>query len=189
MFAFFWGLSGSLALPGAWRVLALTLVSILTLALGAVCFGFFRRAKQFPKRSSTPDKHPVQTTAYRLSVAAMVVAIPVIARILASNGRADAVMPAVAIVVGLHFFGLVPAFRSNVFAAVAVCFCVLGVAALFLPVQLGGAFRVREAAVGLGCAATIWLFSALLVFRTLRSLRLERSRRRAGGSSRNDATS
>ncbi len=78
-------------------------------------------------------------------------------------------MPVVAIIVGLHFLGLVPAFRSGSFGWIAGAFCVIGGAALFLPAQLGEV-ALRQAVVGLGCAGVLWLAGLRFAATTLRQL-------------------
>lgn len=161
VFAVIWGLNGSLALPGGWRFVSLAVVVLVTAALAGLVLKFRRQAAPAPAGSGTPPPNPFLTTAYRVSLVAMLVAFPVAARILSANGLEDAIMPAVVIIVGLHFLGLVPAFRNGIFAVVAGAFCVLGVASLFLPVQ------VRTAVLGLGCALILWLGVTPLALRTL----------------------
>lgn len=158
VFALAWGVNGSLALPNPWRVIAAVVVVLTTLAMLATAVTFRRNAGRFPADSSTPPTDPFRTTAYRIAVVAMIIAIPVAGRLLTLSGHGDAVMPAVAIIVGLHFLGLVAAFQSKMFIWTAVGFCVLGLVALFLPVEVGGipTFKPRYAFVGLGCALILW---------------------------------
>lgn len=169
LFALVWGLNGSAALPGGWRTAAAAVVVLMTLVLVAVAAVFNRRAQRFPP-DPTATKNPFRTTAYRVAVAAMLVAIPVAGRVLALTEQGDAVMPVVAVIVGLHFFGLVHAFESRTFAWVAGGFCVLGMGALFLPVRAGEALALRHAVVGLGCALILWLGVVPLLAATARQL-------------------
>ncbi len=172
IFAFAWGVNGSLALSGSWRVVAAAVIVLVTLALAAVSVTFYRKAAQFPSSSGAPPKNPFRTTAYCVSVVAMLIAIPVASRVLTLSGHGDAIMPAVVMIVGLHFFGPVPAFRSGTFAWVAGAFCLLGLAALFVPVQVGeaGTPQLRYAALGLGCALTLWLGVTPIVSKTFGQL-------------------
>ncbi len=167
-----WGINGSLALPDSWELVTIVFTILVTVAMVAVAITFHRNAKQFPSDASGPPTSPFRTTAYRLAVAAMLVAIPVVARVLTLRGQGDAIMPAVAIIVGFHFLGLVSAFRSRIFAWIAVAFCALGVGALFLPVQVGqaGSFELRYAVIGLGCALILWLSAVPITSKMLRQL-------------------
>lgn len=172
VFALAWGVNGSLALPGSWRVVAATMVVLITLVMAAVSVSFYRKAARFPSGTGAPPVSPFRTTAYRVSVVAMLIAIPVAGRVLTLSGYGDAIMPAVAMIVGLHFLGLVPAFQNKVFALVAGAFCLLGLVALFLPVQVGeaGALELRYAVVGLGCALILWLGVVPIVSKTFGQL-------------------
>ncbi|MBB5361783.1 hypothetical protein [Deinococcus humi] len=165
VFAVIWGLNGSLALAGTWRLLALLLVAGITAALAGVALKLRCEAAHAPAPPGKGPPNPFLTTAYRVSVIAMVLAFPVAARLLTANGLEDAIMAAIAIIVGLHFFGLVPAFRNGAFAGVGGALCVLGVAALFLPVG------IRTAVLGLGCAAILWLGVTSPALRSLGQLR------------------
>lgn len=172
VFALMWGLNGSLALPDGWRVAAAVVTVLVTLVMVAVAVTFNRNAKRFPSNSSAPPISPFRTTAYRIAVAAMLLAIPIAGRVLTLSGHSDAIMPTVAIIVGLHFLGLVSAFRSRIFAWIAGAFCALGSGALFLPVQVGqtGALELRYAVVGLGCALILWLSAVPIMSKTFRQL-------------------
>lgn len=161
VFALIWGINGSLALPGGWSVLALGVVLLVTAALAWLVLTFGRRVRGAPVGSDSPMPNPFTTTAYRVSLIAMIVAFPITARFLTANGWDDAIMAAVVIIVGLHFIGLVSAFRNGIFAWVAGAFCLLGVASLFLPVA------VRTPVLGLGCALILWLGVMPLALRTL----------------------
>ena len=171
-FALGWGIGGSLALSGSWRVVILTLVIATSLGLATVGFRFYRQAGQMVA-SGRPLVNPFLTTAYRVSVVAMLIAFPIAGRLLTLSGHADAIMPVIAIIVGLHFLGLVPAFRSGTFVWVAVAFGLLGTVALFVPTQLAQFPRLelRAAVVGLGCALILWLSVTPLALTTFRQLR------------------
>lgn len=169
LFAFAWGFSGSAALPGSWATLARVLVILLTLALLAAAFTFGRNAPRFPSGAGAAPPNPFRTRTYRIAVLAMLIAFPIAGRVLTTSGHSDAIMPTIAIIVGLHFIGLVGAFRSGIFGWVAAAFCLIGAVALFLPVQVG-VVMLRQAVVGLGCALALWLSVSPLVLGTLREL-------------------
>ena len=170
IFALIWGINGSLALSDSWRVGSAAIVIVITLGLVAVSINFYRSAGRVPSGANAQTTNPFRTTAYRASVAAMLIALPVASRVLTLNGHEDIIMPAVAIIVGLHFFGLVPAFRNGVFAWIAGGFCLIGLFALFLPVQAGETLELRYAVVGLGCALVLWLGELPIIVKTFRQL-------------------
>lgn len=165
VFAVIWGINGSLALTGDWRFVAVAVLVVITAAMGWLIVTFRREAARAPASAGAPLPNPFVTTAYRVSLVAMLVAFPVTARILTADGLENAIMPAVVVIVGLHFLGLVSAFRNGIFAWVAGAFCVLGVASLFLPVEL------RTAVLGLGCAVVLWLGVTPLALRLLGQIR------------------
>lgn len=169
IFGAVWGGSGSAALTGVWRWLAAALVLAVTALLLRTAFAFRRSAKRASSAPTEPSVNPFRTPAYRIAVGAELVAIPVAGRVLTANGFPEAVMPAVAAIVGLHFFGLVPAFRSRYFAWVGAAFCAVALASFALPVQVasgGGEVGLRAAFVGLGCAFTLWLGVLPMIVRT-----------------------
>lgn len=165
VFALVWGLNGSLALPGGWRFLALAVVVLVSGVFAFLALKFSREAAHAPAPTGKVPPNPFTTPAYRISLIAMIVAFPVAARLLSAAGLEDAIMPAVVIIVGLHFIGLVSAFRNAAFAWVAGAFCVLGGASLLLPAEL------RTPVLGLGCAVILWLGVTPLARRFLAQLR------------------
>ena len=168
-FALIWGVNGSLALPSGWRVVAASIVILITLGMVTASVTFYQNAELFPAGADAQATNPFRTTAYRVAVAAMLIALPVAGRVLTLRGQADAIMPVVAIIVGLHFFGLVPAFRSGIFAWIAGGFCLIGVVALFLPVHIG-ALELRYTVVGLGCALVLWFGTVPIILKTFKQL-------------------
>lgn len=156
-----WGLSGSTALVGGWRWAGAAAAIAITLAYIIAAYRFHRSASQLPAGSGDPTPNPFGTWPYRLAVIGEIIAIPIAGRLLSASGHSDAIMPAVAIIVGLHFFGLIPAFRSWHFAWVGGAFCAIAIAALAMPthIPVGSSaepLALRSATVGLGCALVLW---------------------------------
>ena len=110
------------------------------------------------------EQHP------QLAVLAEIIAILLAGRLLTTAGRPDAIMPAVAAIVGLHFFGLIRAFHSWCFAVVGAAMVLLAVLSFALPPSVTVGPGVRAAFVGLGCALCLWSGIAPMVVGTWRRL-------------------
>ena len=67
-------------------------------------------------------------------------------------------VPTIAFIVGLHFFGMVPALQSNEFWWIGGTMCALSLLAVFILPQ-----SAWTPSVGIGCAVILWL-SALGAF-------------------------
>ena len=160
LFGLWWGLTGTAGLPPPFELLGRSVILIITLALFAVAFGVFRFARRLPSAGDENAVNPFRTRAYWISVLLMALAIPSASVALRNNGFADALIPVVAIIVGLHFFGLIRAFDSLSFALIGGAMCLVGVLALGLPVHVslntGASIALRETVVGVGCALILW---------------------------------
>ena len=149
--------------------LAVILVTAVTVALLVSAVHFFRVSRRLPQLSEGGGTNPFSTRAYRLAVLFEVVAIPVSAAVLNNTGHPGAVVSAVAAIVGLHFFGLIPAFRSWRFAALGGSMVLLALLSLLFPSGVdAGAANLRGAVVGLGCALLLWASILPLVVSTWR---------------------
>ncbi len=95
---------------------------------------------------------------YEMFVGLEVVAIICAVVLLKRAGRKQYVVPVIAVIVGLHFFGMVPALHSNLFWWVGGAMCVLSLATISIFSQ-----RFWAPVVGVGCALILWL-SALRAF-------------------------
>jgi hypothetical protein len=173
-FAAGWAISGSLALPGAARAVALALVLAITVALCGLAFAFLRAARGRPGASGQ-GSNPFRSRDYQLAVLAEIIAIPLAGRLLTAVGQPEAVMPAVAAIVGLHFFGLVRAFQSWRFAIVGTAMVLLAVLSLALPPSItvgpaGEPLGLRAVVIGFGCALALWGGIASLVVGAWRQL-------------------
>lgn len=157
-FGALWGLVGASALPDGPSLPATVLVVAVTVALLLAAARLFRLSRRSPGSPAGAGANPFGTRAYRLAVIFEVVAIPVAAVALNSAGHPDVVVSAVAAIVGLHFFALVPAFGSWRFAAVGGAIVLVGALSLLLPAGPEGSEpSPRAALVGLGCALVLWL--------------------------------
>lgn len=157
-FGAWWGLVGASALPDGPSLPATLVVVAVTAILLLAAARLFRLSRRSPNPPpGGAGSNPFKARTYRLAVLFEVVAIPLAALVLNRAGHPDAVVSVVAAIVGLHFFGLVPAFGSWGFAAVGGAMVVVGVLSLLLPAAAaGGGASPRSALVGTGCALALW---------------------------------
>ena len=159
IFGLFWGLAGTAGLPPSFGSIGLLVVLGITLALVVVAFGVRRLAGRFPL-GGEKGVNPFRTRSYKISVLLMVVAFPIASVVLRTTGFEDALMSVIAIIVGLHFFGLIRAFDSQRFAVIGGAMCLIGVLSLGIPVHMtlttGISLALRQTIVGIGCALVLW---------------------------------
>lgn len=167
-FALIWGISGGLALPTIFRVVVLVLVVGVTLALVGVALRFIRAARGLPA-GEAPVVSPFENRLYQIASGGQFVVIFLASRLLSAAGRSDAIIAAVVCIVGLHFFVLIPIFRSWLFGIVGGAMVVLGLASLLVAPAADG-WAPRTALVGLGAALILWAGAAPLVIQTTRML-------------------
>ena len=167
-FGALWGIIGARALSVG--LPAVLLVTGITIALLVSAVQFFRVSRRLPQSSEDGDTNPFSTRSYRLAVLFEVVAIPISAAVLNNTGHPGAVVSAVAAIVGLHFFGLIPAFRSWRFALLGGSMVLLALLSLLVPSGVGASgANLRGAVVGLGCALLLWVSILPLVVSTWRA--------------------
>jgi len=109
-----------------------------------------------------PRKDSEQAAAWKsvllwsgIEVAAILVAAVLLVRLDAP----EAVMPAVAIIVGLHFLPLASSIGVPLYRATAAGLVAVGTIALFLP------FAARPPMIGFGAAAILWSSCAVMIGR------------------------
>ena len=165
-FGALWGMVGAFALRSALSLLAGVLVGTVTVVLLLGSARLLRLSQRLPVAAGEAGTYPIGTRSYRLAVLFEVIAIPISAAVLNNAGYPGAVISAVAVIVGLHFFGLIPAFRSRRFAAVGGAIVAVGLLSLVLPT--GSGVSPRGALVGLGCALVLWVSAFPPLVSTLR---------------------
>lgn len=159
LFGAVWGLTGAFALPGVYSYVATLLVIAATVVFLLAAARFLLLSRRLPSSSMSARANPFRTRAYRLAVLFEAVAIPVAVVALNYAGYAGALPSTIAVIVGLHFFGFIPAFRlwSRRFVALGGGLILLGLISLLLPAGSGATeMDPRGAAVGLGCALVLW---------------------------------
>ena len=143
-----WAIAGGTGLPKRSRIAAITFATVFTLLL--VAFVFVRpepavRAGVFQGR------------VYGLSVAGEVLAIVIAVALLRWRRRRDLILPAVGLIVGLHFIGMWKAVGSPLFLAVAAAMSAVSLVAFLLPGWDRNGFSARQSVAGFGCAAILWI--------------------------------
>jgi len=99
---------------------------------------------------------------FALATGLEIVAIPLAVVRLRARAATHYILPAIAVIVGVHFLLLVPAFHYPFYGWLGVAMlCVTGVAVRALPRELVVAtasrpVRAWDVAVGGGCAALLW---------------------------------
>ena len=161
IFGLFWGFTGTAGLPPPFEALGRGLLLLTTVVLLAVAVRFFRLAGSLPLTSDETTVNPFRTRTYGISVGLMSLSIPIAGIALTNAGLADAIVPVIAVIVRLHFFGLIRVFDARRFAVIGGAMCLVGVVAITLPAQLslttGGTLPLRETVVGIGCALILWI--------------------------------
>lgn len=158
-FALIWAIGGSLrvASPG-WRQAALGVSFSLSLLLTAA---LLRRAR---RSVPEPGASRFNWRAYAMAVAFEAIAIPLAALACRRGGRPDLILPAVAGIVGLHFFGLALALASTgrvfVWTGTAMVALALAGLACATPASIDGWVAIT----GLGCAAILWAAAASVLW-------------------------
>jgi hypothetical protein len=147
-FAVLWVAAGASQLDRRWFV---TLLALAILISGAIVFAATRIP--FGRHSGG-----FNGKVYGIFVMLEFIAILIAAMLLNRAGRTEYLMPAIACVVGVHFFGMVPALRSNDFWWVGGVMCALPLATMSILPQ-----KIWSPVVGIGCAVILWL-SALRAF-------------------------
>ena len=156
IFAFFasiWMIAGtaSLQFPG-------NLIGVVVAIGGSILFASIMFSRQTSARwhGPAPDFR-WYWAAVVFEILAIIISVSWLKRI----GRPDYIMTVVSMIVGIHFFGLIPAFHSLRFFWIGLVMILLPISAvLLLPSDVKGqdsSLSVRSLLVGVGCALTLWL--------------------------------
>ena len=163
-FSLFWALVCILSL-GVYQLLFSLIVAAIILALVIAAFRFLRIARRL-QESISPS--PVKTRAFKLAVIFEAVAIPVSVCILSVTRRFEYILPVIALIVGLHFFAMLPTFKERRYLIAGAAICLLAIlTVLFVPQTMsvewaGGRhqFAAWSVVVGFGCTVILWLCAA-----------------------------
>ncbi|HLW34513.1 MAG TPA: hypothetical protein VKS98_02535 [Chthoniobacterales bacterium] len=141
-FAIVWVAAGASQLKRQWF---LTLLGLGVLISGSIVFA----AAKIPfGRQSEGFNGKIYAIFVTLEVVAIVIAVTLLKRI----GAKQYLIPAIAFIVGAHFFGMVPALGSNEFWWVGGAMCLLPLVTISILPQ-----EKWSPTVGIGCAMILWL--------------------------------
>lgn len=142
-----WGVIGAVALPRSWTPWAIAAALAITLVLMVRLWRFV------PAENSGLFRR----SAYRVAVIAEVLAIVAASYILPRNGLEAYFVPAIGIIVGLHFLGLWRASGKTVFLGIAGSMCAVSAAAIALPAAPLGLLNPRVLFAGYANALVLWV--------------------------------
>jgi hypothetical protein len=160
-FGALWAWWGDLALGG----LAALLLVVITIAIAVpLILAAIRLLLVTQRLLPGASGNPFRALAYRLAVAFEAITIPVADVLLGKEHLAAFMAPVTAMIVGVHFFGLVVASKVRLYLGIGLAMCALaGLTMLLLPasetVGSGAASHhviIWTVVVGLGCAAILW---------------------------------
>jgi hypothetical protein len=148
-FALLWVAAGAHQLGRRWFV---SILSISILISAAVIIAAI--SAPFRKHSSG-----FNGTIYGIVVTLEVTAIIIAAMLLNRPGRKQYLVPVIAFIVGAHFFGMVPALRSNEFWWIGGALCALPLLTMLILPR-----KFWAPVVGIGCAIILWFFALCAFF-------------------------
>ncbi|OLE52433.1 MAG: hypothetical protein AUG51_18205 [Acidobacteria bacterium 13_1_20CM_3_53_8] len=163
-FSLFWALGAILSF-GIYQLLFSLIVAAVSLVLAIAAVRLLRAARSLPESVSFL---PVKGRAFKLAVIFEAVAIPVSVGVLSRIRRFEYILPVIALIVGLHFFAMLPTFKERRYLIAGVAICLLAVlTVLFLPQTMSiewnrgqHQFAVWSVVVGFGCTVILWLCAA-----------------------------
>jgi hypothetical protein len=153
-FAAGWVAAGARSLPRRWPLTLFVSALAISAAVLWRDYGLLRRGMHLPKS--------FDGAAYGAAVMFEAVAIPVAVTLLNRFGKAAYILPAIALIVGVHFFGLVWAFDSPACWWIGGAICVLSISTIaWVPSHSrrkadGGETKLWDVVIGVGCALILW---------------------------------
>jgi hypothetical protein len=145
-----WAVMGAMGLPRSWTPWAVAAALVIALfLLGRLWF------------SASPDGTRLfRRSAYLIAVVLEVAALVACGYLLPRYGLQAYFVPAIGIIVGLHFIGLWRASAKPVFLWVAGAICAISVAAIVLPAEPEGVLNPRVIFASYGNAMVLWISAA-----------------------------
>jgi hypothetical protein len=160
-FGALWAWWGGLALGGLAALLLAAITGAIAVPLILAAIRLLLVTQRLPPGVSGS---PFRALAYRLAVAFEAITVPVADALLGKEHHVAFMAPVTAMIVGVHFFGLVSASKVRLYLGVGLAMCALaGLTMLLLPASetVGGGTAphhiiIWTVVVGLGCAAILW---------------------------------
>jgi hypothetical protein len=146
-----WAIAGILGVPSRWRLSILGFAIFISLLIST---GIFWRLRSHFVSESGTFNGAIHWSAVALETVAILVAVFA----LRWKGLKDYIMPAIAFIVGAHFFGLARAIISSGrgFILVGGSMCVLAAAIIFGLARSLVSCSQSMALTGFGCASILW---------------------------------
>lgn len=168
-FGAFWASSSRTEWPSAFVVAGYALIALITAALMTAGVALMRRSRQRPRAIDASAAQQRRTGTFFLAIfAAEIVAMNVVAYALARHHLMQYLIPAIAIIVGLHFYPLARLFRAPSFHVTATVMTVAGIGGVVF-IAGGLAADPVVAVVDIICAITLWCTGFASWISTVRS--------------------
>lgn len=143
-----WSVLGAMALPRHWMMPAIVAGLLLTvLLLVQRCRGTASGHGLFRRR------------AYIVAVVLEVAALYVLMPLLKKYGLESYAVPALGLVVGLHFIGLWVASGLRRYLWLCAAMCAVSLIGILLPGAATGHFNMRDVVAAYGCALALWFMA------------------------------
>ena len=140
-----WSVLGAMALPRSWIVPAVIIGLLVTVYL------LVRRCRHTVTKSDM-----FRRRAYMVAVVLEVVGLYVVMQLLAKYHLEAYFVPALGLVVGLHFIGLWVASSLRRYLWLCLAMCAVSLIGIMLPGAAVGYLNLRDAVTAYGCALALW---------------------------------
>jgi MFS family permease len=161
-FGAIWMISGATALSLLnWEIWLI--VAILTGLLCVAALLELQAARRIPTTPATASQSKsIQTRRRRFGIVLAFEWVPIflVAFVLGRIGHPDFILPAIAVIVGLHFIPLARLFNCPLYYWTGISFVLVAIGSFAID-----PLAIRQAITCLGCGLALWLTTAVLVFR------------------------
>jgi hypothetical protein len=170
-FAAFWAISSQPEWPTALVTPGFVAIALITAALIGAGIALIRYSRRLPRAVDTPSGPPRRTGLhFTVIFAAEIIALNIAAYVLTEYHVQQYLIPAIATIVGLHFFPLAQLFRAPRYHLTASLMTLAGI---------GGAVAIAcslpsdpvIAIVDVACAIVLWVTGFTSYVSTMRSIR------------------
>lgn len=184
-FAAFWGFASAVNMGGTVQIIAYILIGLVTLLFFAIGSILMRYAHTLPETLSTEDVAAGKKIWFWFGVVFGIefVLIALTSILLSTFQLSSFITPAIALIVGIHFFPLahlfdVPAYYIT--GALLSALALFALIALLTGLQIAGPSPYNWSLfVGIGATLILWLTNLYIVWFGLRVMRMNRAASRA----------